>query len=69
MTVACDLSTASADAVTVDALCQLQLAARRRGWTLRLEQVSPELYALICYAGLDQVLSCELAIKPGRQAK
>ena len=45
-----------ADAVALDALARLALAARRHGCELRLLGVSPELQALAELAGLTGVL-------------
>jgi ABC-type transporter Mla MlaB component len=44
------------DAVTVDALCRLQLVARRRGCTVRLTNASGELLELVAFMGLADVL-------------
>jgi ABC-type transporter Mla MlaB component len=52
----CDVSDANADAVTVDALARLQLAAGRRGCQLRLQHASAELRALLAFMGLRDVL-------------
>jgi ABC-type transporter Mla MlaB component len=52
----CDVSGAGADAVTVDALAQLQLAARRYGCQMRLLHASQELRGLIAFVGLRDVL-------------
>jgi ABC-type transporter Mla MlaB component len=52
----CDVDGVPADAVTVDALARLQLAARRAGCTIRLRGASPELRALVAFLGLDDVL-------------
>jgi ABC-type transporter Mla MlaB component len=52
----CDVSQAKADAVTVDALVRLQLAAARTGCRVSLRHVSPELRALIELVGLGEVL-------------
>ena len=52
----CDVREARADAVTVDALVRLQLAARRNGCQVRLCNVSPELQALVALLGLQDVL-------------
>jgi hypothetical protein len=49
----------SSDAVTVDALARLQLAARRHGCRIRLcGSASPELLALVELMGLTDVLPC-----------
>jgi len=52
----CDVSKAEPDAVTVDALARLQLAARRRGCNTRLRGASSELFALLAFMGLREVL-------------
>ena len=52
----CDASGVTADAVTVDALARLQLAARRTGCQVRLRQASPELAQLMTFMGLRDVL-------------
>ena len=52
----CDVNDATADAVTVDALAQLQLAARRRGCQVRLRHASAELRELVGFMGLRDVL-------------
>ena len=44
------------DAVTVDALARLQLAARRNGCQVRLRQASRELLELVEFMGLRDVL-------------
>ena len=44
------------DAVTVDALARLQLAARRFGCPVRLRNASPELLRLVAFMGLEDVL-------------
>jgi ABC-type transporter Mla MlaB component len=46
------------DAVTVDALCRLQLAAKRRGCKVRLRNASGDLLDLVAFMGLDGVLPC-----------
>ena len=52
----CDVATVQPDAVTVDALARLQLAARRHGCQVRLRNASPELLALVAFMGLADVL-------------
>lgn len=52
----CDVGGVEPDAVTVDALARLQLAARRRGCQVRLRHASPELLDLIAFMGLSHVL-------------
>jgi ABC-type transporter Mla MlaB component len=54
--VPCDVAGVEVDAVCVDALARLSLAARRRGCVIRLEGVSPELASLVAFMGLEQVL-------------
>ena len=54
--VRCDVAGVEPDAVTVDALARLQLAAKRRGCTVRLHDASPRLLGLVCLMGLDRVL-------------
>lgn len=44
------------DAGTLEALCRLQLAARRRGSRVRLLGASSELRELIAFMGLTEVL-------------
>jgi anti-anti-sigma regulatory factor len=50
--VLCDVSRARPDAETVDALARLLLDARRRGYSLRLCNASPQLLELIDFMGL-----------------
>jgi ABC-type transporter Mla MlaB component len=52
----CDASRVTADAVTVDALARLQLAAHRHGCRIRLQGASSELLELLSFMGLDDVL-------------
>jgi ABC-type transporter Mla MlaB component len=52
----CDVRGVDADAVTVDALARLQLAARRHGCLVRLRNASPELRELVEFMGLRDVL-------------
>jgi ABC-type transporter Mla MlaB component len=52
----CDVSGVGVDAVTVDALCRLQLAARRNGCQVRLRNASSELLELVAFMGLEDVL-------------
>ncbi|HEU0303889.1 MAG TPA: hypothetical protein VFR32_04845 [Gaiellaceae bacterium] len=58
-TVLCDVRTVAPDAVTVDALARLQLAARRNGCRVRLENASAELLELVEFMALGDVLVCE----------
>jgi ABC-type transporter Mla MlaB component len=57
--VLCDVRGVEPDAVTVDALCRLQLAARRHACEVRLRHASDELRALIAFMGLTGVLAEE----------
>ncbi len=52
----CDVRGVEPDAVTVDALARLQLAARRHGCRVRLRHASPELQELLAFMGLRDVL-------------
>jgi ABC-type transporter Mla MlaB component len=52
----CDVAGVASDAVTVDALARLQLAARRHGCQVRLRHASPELLRLVAFMGLADVL-------------
>jgi ABC-type transporter Mla MlaB component len=55
-TALCDVSGVEPDAVTVDALARLQLAAHRHGCLVRLRHASRELLALVGFMGLTDVL-------------
>ena len=58
--VLCDVTGVPPNAVTVDALARLQLAARRHGCQIRLRHVSDELADLIRLMGLcDVLLDCQ----------
>ena len=52
----CDVRCLRADAVVVDALARLQLAAMRAGCRICLRNAAPELLELIAFIGLEQVL-------------
>jgi ABC-type transporter Mla MlaB component len=52
----CDVRGVQADAVTVDALARLQLAARRYGSRVHLRGASDELLELLAFMGLSDVL-------------
>jgi ABC-type transporter Mla MlaB component len=52
----CDVRGVAADAVTVDALARLQLAARRHGCHVRLRHASSELRELVAFMGLRDLL-------------
>jgi hypothetical protein len=58
-TIVCDVGSLAADAVTIDALARLGLAARRVGVELRLRHASVELQELLTFAGLCDVLRVE----------
>jgi ABC-type transporter Mla MlaB component len=64
----CDCATVGADAVTVDALARLQLAARRAGCQVRLRGASRELTSLVALMGLGDVLVDEDPSAGGRAA-
>jgi len=53
----CDVRSVDVDAVTVDALCRLQLAARRHGCQVRLRHASTELLELVAFMGLSDILA------------
>jgi ABC-type transporter Mla MlaB component len=52
----CDVCGVDSDAVTVDALARLQLAACRHGCQVRLLGASDELRDLVSFMGLENVL-------------
>jgi ABC-type transporter Mla MlaB component len=52
----CDVCDIEPDAVTVDALLRLQLAARRNGCRVQLRGASPVLCELVRFMGLADVL-------------
>jgi ABC-type transporter Mla MlaB component len=52
----CDVCSVDSDAVTVDALARLQLAAGRHGCQVRLLGASEELRDLVSFMGLEDVL-------------
>lgn len=55
-TVLCDVRGVEPDAVAVDALARLQLAAGRHGCRVRLRNASDELRELVRFMGLAHVL-------------
>jgi ABC-type transporter Mla MlaB component len=59
----CDVCEVEPDAVTVDALARLQLAARRNGCRVQLRGASPALCELVEFMGLSDVL-CTAAGSP-----
>ena len=60
----CDVRGVAAEAVTVEALARLQLAARRHGCVVRLQDASAELQALVAFMGLTAVLATG-SVSPG----
>lgn len=66
----CDVSGVEPDAVCVDALARLQLAARRRGYCVRLENASDALLELVELMGLSHVLPADDRVSArGRSGK
>ena len=53
----CEVEGVEPDAVTVDALARLQLAARRQACRVRLRGASDDLRALVDFMGLADVLT------------
>jgi ABC-type transporter Mla MlaB component len=53
----CDVAGVEPDAVTVDALARLQLAAKSHGCRVRLLNATPELSRLVGFMGLADVLT------------
>lgn len=53
----CDVAGVVADAVSVDALARLQLAARRRNCRIELRHASDQLRELVAFMGLENVLT------------
>ncbi len=59
-TIVCDVGAlVDPDALAIDVLARLQLAARRCGVELRLRHASAELQELLAFAGLGNVLRLE----------
>ena len=56
--VRCEVDGVEPDAVAVDALARLQLAARRNGCQVRLCGASDELLELVAFMGLEDILPC-----------
>lgn len=52
----CEVAGVDADAVAIDALARLALAARRSSCSLLLCGASPQLRTLVAFVGLDEVL-------------
>ena len=55
----CDVSSVGVDAVTIDAVARLQLAARRHACEVRLCSAPPELTDLVSFMGLTNVIPCD----------
>lgn len=53
----CDVAGVDPDAVTVEALARLQLAARRHGCRVRLRNASDELLELVASMGVGDALT------------
>jgi anti-anti-sigma regulatory factor len=53
-----------ADGAALDVLARLQLAARRRGWSLRIDDAPPALRELAAFCGLGDVLGLEPPRQP-----
>lgn len=64
----CDVWGVEPDAVTVDALARLQLAARRYGCQVRLRHGSEELLGLVSFMGLTDVFADRPAASTTRTA-
>lgn len=60
----CDVSSVPADAVTIEALAQLQLAAQRKGCRIGLRNASCDLLGLVAFLGLTDVLPEEPVSRP-----
>ena len=65
----CDVSGVEVDAVTVDALARLQVAARRHGCQVRLRGASSSLVDLLAFMGLSDVLPGDLCSQAVGQAE
>lgn len=64
----CKVGGVEADAVAVDALARLALAARRRGCRVHLWEASAKLLDLVELVGLADVIgAASLPVEPGRQ--
>jgi hypothetical protein len=53
----CEVDGVEPSAATVDALCRLQIAARRLGCRIVLRGTSPELRELVSFMGLEDVFA------------
>jgi ABC-type transporter Mla MlaB component len=58
----CDVAGVEVDAVIVDALARLQLAAQRQRCQIQLRHASEELRELVAFMGLEDVLTTEPTI-------
>ncbi|MBV9334530.1 MAG: STAS domain-containing protein [Solirubrobacterales bacterium] len=61
----CDVMGVAADAVSVDALARLGLAARRHRCRIELRHASEELRDLIAFMGLDDILVSQASGREG----
>lgn len=59
----CDVAGLPGDALAVEALCRLQLRAKRQGCEVRLRNASAELLGLVRFLGLDDVLRPDLGVE------
>jgi hypothetical protein len=67
-----DVQGVDSDAVTIDTLARLQLAARRLSCRLVLRNATPELLELVEFMGLAEILVVDrlgLGVEPGRQSE
>ena len=64
----CDVRDVGPDAVTVDALARLQLAAGRHRCRVVLRNASAELLELVAFMGLEDVLAATAGEAEGRTA-
>jgi hypothetical protein len=64
----CDVRDVGPDAVTVDALARLQVAARRHRCRVIVRNASAELLELVAFMGLEDVLAATAGAAAGRTA-
>ena len=64
--VLCDVTGIDPDAVTVDALARLQLAAQRLGCQVQLDNASDDLLELVAFMGLENVCPAQPPGSRGR---
>ena len=57
----CDVASVASDAVAIEALCRLELGARRHRCEVRLVNATRELLALVTFLGLDDVIRADAA--------